>query len=306
MPKKLDNGKKKILIIIVLILMISSGIAIYLSLKHNDNVNNPNSNNPNSGSNPSQGEDKPDDVEAHNLENEAEYYGVQNALNNYYLYLQNGDSQKLWDILEENYKNENNITVNNVLNYLDRDVANFMAKKIYYKRMNGIYFYFVNGYSYNYTLDGVDNYQEAVNMLVIVKNNHYVIRPLLNNIELKSLADNYQSNNINVSDKYLFERKSIDVNNKLESYIAEFLNLLNLDINRAYSMLNEDMKIKYPSVADLRKDKDNILENISSNIFSLATNDKVGYIEYKIRDKRENNITINEYEIMNFKISFEY
>ena len=99
-------------------------------------------------------------------------------------------------------------------------------------------------------------------------------------------------------------KANISEKNKLVLYINEFLNLLFLDSEKAFSMLDDNTKSKYLGYEDFYNQIDYIYEILSTNIFSYTTDDTYNYKVYKIQDNNQRNISISEYRTMNYKIGF--
>lgn len=295
----MKNNQKKLIIIIIVILIITSLFAVYLSLTINN-------------SEPIIEEPLPsvDDDTASILKTENMYFAIQNVINNYYMYISNRDNKNVYAVLDDKYKNDNNLTMNNIANILNNNYqgVTYEAKEIYSKKLNNHRYYFVNGYLFNQSISGdIYGYEKSVAILVIVNSsNHYVIRPLgiINN--LKNYADNFTENSVEVNNNKSIQFTEIREDYKLQGYISEFINLLSIDTERAYNMLDNDTKNKYGNVNNLNNNIVNIINNVSSSVFSYSKKEMDDYIEYKIKDKNYHDITIIEYKVMDFKIGFEY
>lgn len=81
--------------------------------------------------------------------NYSNFYTVTSCLSRIITYITEKDNDSLILVLSENYKNENNITKENVLSYFDiiETDSSFISKKMYYEDLNkNITKYYVYGY----------------------------------------------------------------------------------------------------------------------------------------------------------------
>ncbi len=298
----MDSKKKKILIIAVVILILILFI-FYLINNRNSNitVNNPNSN-PNYVPNINEQDNKLVELTDSNI-----FFAIQNVINNYYSLLAEKNNQALYKILDNSFKSENNIDEFNASNviYSNYESVSYTAKEIYYKNINYLTYYFVNGYLFNQSMMG-DNllYDDNLNFLVIVSNKSYVIRPLKNVSNILTFATDYKGENISIQSGYNLQELEVKDNKKLEFYLNDFINLMFLDSNRAYQMLDEKMFIKYPNLSSFENDIENIYELINSQIFGINLKEENNLKIYTINDEKNHTITITEEKIMKYKINF--
>ena len=298
----MDSKKKKILIIAVVILILILFI-FYLINNRNSNitVNNPNSN-PNYVPNNNEQDYKLVDLTDSNI-----FFAIQNVINNYYSLLAEKNNQALYKILDNSFKSENNIDEFNASNviYSNYESVSYTAKEIYYKNINYLTYYFVNGYLFSQSMMG-DNllYDDNLNFLVIVSNNSYVIRPLKNVSNILTFATDYKGENISIQSGYNLQELEVKDNKKLEFYLNDFINLMFLDSNRAYQMLDEKMLIKYPNLSSFENDIENIYELINSQIFGINLKEENNLKIYTINDEKNHTIIITEEKIMKYKINF--
>lgn len=295
----MKNNSKKLIIIIVIILGITSIIALYFGFK-SSNDNNQNNNPGTSSSNLI-------NKEISLLTVEDEYLKIQNTINDYYTKLSIKDNAGLYKILENSYILENNITANNVTDviYSNYETVNYTAKEIYYNKNSSVTYYFVNGYVFNQTIMEDDfSYEKSVNYMIIVKNSYYVIRPLSNQIEIENYAKNYNIKDIDINSKTKLVTTSVSEKNKLITYITEFINLLILDNERAYNMLDDETKNKYYSYDYFYTQRYDIYNNFSANIFAISKTENEENIIYSIKDSNQRTIKITEFRIMDYKIGF--
>lgn len=302
----MKNNSKKLIIIIVIILVITSIIALYFGFK-SPNDNNQNNNPGGTTTNPGTSSSNLINKEISLLTVEDEYLKIQNTINDYYTKLSIKDNAGLYKILEKSYILENNITANNVTDviYSNYETVNYTAKEIYYNKNSSVTYYFVNGYVFNQTIMEDDfSYEKSVNYMIIVKNGYYVIRPLSNQIEIENYAKNYNIKDIDINSKTKLVTTSVSEKNKLITYITEFMNLLILDNERAYNMLDDKTKNKYYSYDYFYTQRYDIYNNFSANIFATSKTENEENIIYSIKDSNQRTIKITEFRIMDYKIGF--
>ena len=295
----MNNGQKKMLIIIGIFLLISSIIAIVLSFKTANNnkpsTNIPNTNNQEIG------------YEISKLKNEEMFFNIQNTINDYYINLSNKNNDKLYKILEDEYKKELGITKYNASSkiYSNYETVNYVVTDIYYNKFSYITYYFVSGYLFSSSMvEDYFDYNKNTCFLIIVKDGEYVLKPLENNINIKNYANNYDIKDVNIKSNEELVKINLSEKNKLSIYINEFLNLLYLDTRQAYDMLDEKTKNKYLNYYDFEIQIDNVYQTLSANIFAYTVVENKDNVEYKIKDKSQNTILITEYSVMDYKIGF--
>ncbi len=299
-----NKSQKKVIIILVVILLVTSLLAFLLSSNNHDKHlidDNP------LGDKDSMWDDNlPIQSEISSLTDENLYFTLQNIINDYYEIIANNDVSNLYDILEDSYKTSHNINVNNVLDNFPKIAINpiFTAYTIYYNVSGNTKYYFINGSLYNQEEDGAHTYNDNDNFLVIISNNHYVIKPLGDINNLLNYSNRYSMFNININNSHIVKLISISIENKLISYVNNFLNLLYLNPERAYAMLDSKMQEKYVNLETFKENRNNIYRSLSSNIFSYEEIESETFILYKIKDSLGNDMQIIESSPNNYQIAF--
>ena len=194
--------------------------------------------------------------------------------------------------LINNYYNEN-------MNVYNLNGPTFIANNIYYNNDKIINYYFVNGYIIDRDLDGVTNYKKDINHLVIIKNGYYTLLKLPENINIHEYASNYELENIDINE-YKLKEYYISTQNKLTFYIAVFKDLVEIDTEKAYTMLGENTLVKYANYDSFYNDRINILNNLSTYVNGYTSSENM----YEIIDKKNNKTIITESSPMHFKIDF--
>ena len=296
--------KKKVIIIIIVLLIIFTVTVLLL-------VNNSDDNNETPGNNTNTNIDNSsiEDVRINTLEDEDRFFTLQRIINNYYDIIRSNDAEILYNVLVENYIYNNNITVNNVLSILDNSYedTSYIAKDIQYIEGENITYYIINGYLLNQIIVTEElQYNSDVNFMVIIKNNTYAIYPL-QDVDINEFLERYDfKNDENINSANTYTNVFVVVENKLTTYINEFLTLMFVDSQRAYNMLSDESKDLYGSLDNFNQRLYNIYQSISPVVFSYYVNELDDYVEYDIIDNNTNRITIYEYNTMNYSINIDF
>lgn len=160
--KKKDNYV--ILIIIILILISVLGL-LYLNKSDNKDI-------------------KEEKVNYYLLNDYSRFFTINSCINKYVSNLNNKNYDNILKILDSDYKNQNNIDINNINNFIDNldGNYNFVSKKIYYNELSkDIIIYYIKGYLVSDELDVVDS-----NKL----DKYYIVKFDLNNNLFSIIPDN--------------------------------------------------------------------------------------------------------------------
>ena len=297
--------KKKVIIIIIVLLIIFT-VTVLLLVNNSDDDNNET---PGTNTNTNIDNSSIEDIRINTLEDEDRFFTLQRIINNYYDIIRSNDAERLYNVLVENYIYNNNITVNNVLSVLDNSYedTSYIAKDIQYIEGENITYYIINGYLLNQIIVTEElQYNSDVNFMVIIKNNTYAIYPL-QDVDINEFLERYDfKNDENINFANTYTNVFVVVENKLTTYINEFLTLMFVDSQRAYNMLSDESKDLYGSLDNFNQRLYNIYQSISPVVFSYYVNELDDYVEYDIIDNNTNRITIYEYNTMNYSINIDF
>lgn len=298
-----NKAQRKVLIIIAIILTIIAISAYVLSLF----IGKDSPDTPSVEPQPNE----PTDIfrdEIVRLEDESIFFGVQKVINDYYNSIFEGDTRTLLSILDPVYIEEHQILANNIYAIIGSDygITNYVAKEVYYNPDSSVTYYFVSGNLTSNSIMG-DEYQflEDVSFLIIVdeSNRNYVLRPI-NASDLSNYAENYNMVERDLESGAIFTEIEITEVNKLSNYLAIFINFLIDNPEEAYKILYEDTKINYQNYNDFANQVVDLYQKLSSKIFSYSSREDNNCIIYEVVDDKQNRITIYEYHIMDFQISY--
>ena len=149
---KLKKSDYKYLIILVCLIIVT--LILY-------NINTKNDNNDN----------KLENNKIKLVDNYSRFFTVNSNINKFIIFLQSKDTNSLLEILDDDFKTENNINENNIYNYfpkLDQESYSFTARKMYFEELsNNYYKFYVKGELNQETIDEsnfISNYYFIVKM----------------------------------------------------------------------------------------------------------------------------------------------
>lgn len=302
-----SNEKKKVLVVVGLIIVVIALLAYLLSIL--DNEENTASNNSPSTAEPSE-TNEPNEIneEIVKLEDADVFFSLQLIINNYFEYITANNADKLLELIDSEYIEDNHINASNIFSIIrsDYEKPSYVAKNIYYNPDSAVTYYFIEGYLLDIPFIGNDyNFYDAVMFLVIVdeSTNYYVLRPV-SATDIQSYANNYELVARDITSQNKFNINSLDLEARLTTYLSEFMNLLIYFPAEAYELLSDDKKDTYASSDDFETQVDLIYDELSTRIFSYSTQVEDDFTMYKIVDDNQNKIVIYEYGINDFKISY--
>ena len=298
------NNQKIMLIIIVSLLIITSILAIYFSF---------NTSTPSAPSEDPSSKEPVISKEITRLKDANTFFSLQNAMNYFYDLREQNSAKELLELLNEDYKYSHNITENNVLTniVLDNESVSFNVEEAYYNADSDITYYFLKGYIIGESFLDAATYNDNIYFLIIVDvDDNYVVMPLNNINNLEEYAKNYQIENLDINNNSQFEIVKLDDKNKISNYINKFSDLMFLDSNKAYNMLDVKTKAVYPNIDDFNNNINNIYQNIKTKFNYFEKEEYEDNINYNVqtRDNDGNTISISiiEYYPYDYKIGFNF
>ena len=243
-----------------------------------------------------------------------EFFNVNNILNTFYTLVANKNSKSILNVFDPDYIAKNDITIDNLTQYVNSkyDEITFYAKTMYRKGSNAVRYYFVNGELQNYDFaEEMLHEVENISILVIIdfNNDCFSVLPIANDGDLFTFAQNYmvspskrlKRNENNDYNEQTYNDEIISIN-----YIRYFQNMLYLNTPKAYDMLSDDSKAKYPTLEDFSDNLDSIYNNITSRIKSYGTKGENGRRTYSVIMYNDIEIIFEEKTIMNFKVTLAW
>ena len=156
----------------------------------------------------------------------------------------------------------------------------------------------------NYTVS-TTVFTPHVKFLVIVdeSTNRYILRPI-NTDNLESYIESYNVKTRELTTGNALTTRTISEEEKITTYLSEFMNFLISEPEASYELLTDSKKREYGSVTNFESQVPDIYESLSSIVFSYASSEEENRTVYSVKDNKQNSITIYEYGIMNYQISF--
>ena len=234
------------------------------------------------------------------------FFTTTNYVNNFLSYSK--DSSKLYDVIYSSYINDNNITKDNIFDYIKSYQGDVSIKvtAMKYVKVKDNYIYYVKGKLYQSTFDSVevieDNFEVVV--LVDINTSSYSIYPIddndykdiINGIK-KIKIDNNSNNVVKISSSISKEQMCV-------VYLSDYIDKLNNDINSAYDVLSNSMKEKYVSLDNFRLYINNNLNRITTDADKCSLEKVKNKRIYTVLDKNSNKYVFVETNIMNYKVDF--
>ena len=152
-----------------------------------------------------------------------------------------------------------------------------------------------------------DTYDDNIYFLVIVDmDNNYSIMPLsdINNIE--EYAKNYDIKETYIDNNTLFTETNLEEQDKIINYINNYSDLMFLDVDKAYNMLDDNTKEIYLNKNIFADNITNIYEKLFTSFYATSSKENTDNIVYKVQNHDGDTITITEYYPNDYKIGFNF
>lgn len=234
------------------------------------------------------------------------FFTTTNYVNNFLSYSK--DSSKLYDVIYSSYIDDNNITKDNIFDYIKSYQGDVSIKvtDMKYVKVKDNYIYYVKGKLYQSTFDSVevieDNFEVVV--LVDINTSSYGIYPIDDN-DYKDIINGIKKIKIdNNSNNVVKTSSSISKEQMCVVYLSDYIDKLNNDINSAYDVLSNSMKEKYVSLDNFRMYINNNLNRITTDADKCSLENVKNKRIYTVLDKNSNKYVFVETNIMNYKVDF--
>ena len=270
-------------VVIIVICTLITGLVLFLNRKSNS--------------------DKLEVVDEYNS-----FFTITNYVNNYLGYSSTYNASKLYDILYSDYIDNNNITINNIFDYLKEYSidTSIKATKIEYVNVKNNYIYYVQGKLNEITFDETNVVDDNFRIIVVVDfdNSTYAVYPLDSDDDYKKVIDSIKKINIESNSNNKTIKSDLITKEKIcVSYLSDYVNMLESDIDGAYNLLDDSTKKNY----SLEKYKDYINNNFDrittdadKCLFETVSDKRI----YTVIDKNGNRYVFREKSIMNYSVNF--
>ena len=195
--------------------------------------------------------------------------------------------------------------IQNTLNNSNELNTSYIVHELYLNSIGNTKYYFINCSKFisNVGAETID-YDKNIYYLLVANNNKYNLVELNDIDDLEYYARNYQVVDKAISSNKTLQKGHTSEQNILTIYIEYFKDMLILDTELAYNMLDEETKKDYVNYNDFYNEVINNYNKLSSKIFAYNKQEDDDINTYYIEDDNRNKIIITEYGIMDFKISY--
>lgn len=238
------------------------------------------------------------------------FFTITSCIDKYIGYNLQKDSQKLYNILSEEFINKKGITVDNILNKITiyNNESTFSAKKIYeYNNNDSISTYFVYGKVIEDTYANDNPKKQDLNIVVQLDKVNRTFYIILDEKE----ADNGIGKNTeiveiknNIVNQYITPKVADTQIGML--YLSDYKEKMLEDLNTAYTLLDEEYKEKrYNTIDKFKKyiSSIDVLNYISSVDCKVTKQDENNV--YRLKDQYGNVYIIKETAIMEYTIQLD-
>ena len=230
-------------------------------------------------------------------------FAIQDVITNFYIEMFNNKENAIL-LLDKNYVSRNRIDETNITNFINQTNADvkFIVDEGYYNKDSNMTYYFIKGY----TIDNINEQDNLYYLLKVDMENNYAIMPLKDIENLEEYAKDYNLSRLYIDNETSFVTKEISDVNKLNNYIENFKNIMYIDSNRAYNMLNDTTKSKYIDLNTFINDRDNIASRLFDKFDNIDVNEENNMIIYNIKNNNNDSIIITEEYPNDYKIDFNF
>ncbi len=237
------------------------------------------------------------------------FFAVQETINNFYVDFFNNKEDAIL-LLDKSFVSKNKIDINNINNFIKEtnENVNFQAQDIYYNPDSNMTYYFINGYTISSNIEGKE-LKYTPNLYYLLKvdmENNYSIIPLLDVENFEEYVNKYYLDRIYIDNTTNFKVEKINEVNKMVNYINNFKNLMNLDVNKAYNMLNDSTKSKYANLKEFENSRAIIAEKLFTKFASINIQRENDIINYNLTGNNPDTIIITEMYPNDYKIDFNF
>lgn len=238
--------------------------------------------------------------------NNAAYYGMNE--NNEYAKIVSDEEihQKIYNLLSKNYIEKNNITIENVANFVDNleEQLIFTPLKMNVLNKQNIDIFSVYGIAYNLKNESTG---EKYFVITLDKNNNaFSVEPInqeITDIEQINLT-NEDNITIEANENNVFQYQTANYEYVIKQYISTFKRLATSNSDILYNMINEEYRNNKFNTIDLFKKylENNKQEIQTANLQKYQVKDYDGYRQYVGIDQYNNYYIFNEKTIMDISI----
>lgn len=234
------------------------------------------------------------------------FFSTYNYVTNYINSVSLGNSNSVYNLLYSEYIVDNNITIDNVFDYVD-DISSEISLKVKdmkYVKVKDNYLYYIRGSLIKEDFDTSSIYNDNYEVILVYDYDTltYSIYPILDS-KASKIIDSIKKISIIVNNDNKIKETELVKKEKICSlYLSDYINYIYKDIDKAYELLSDDMKKVYISSDDF---KNYIIDNISkiSSTADKCSLENIGDNRvYTVIDKNNNRYIFTEESIMNYEV----
>ena len=241
-----------------------------------------------------------------------DFFTINNLINEFYKIMLESDKEAVLNLLDASYIKTHKIGSHNVNNYMASGYESiaYFSKNMYVKGRDGILYYFINGetQSYNFA-DEILTEERDINYMVIVDQNNksYSITPLVSSISIFNYSSDYKMSNKEITKNSYNKYKSYTLNDEGIAiyYLNYFKNMLFLNTEKAYEMLDESTRSTYDSYETFVNNLPTLYDSLSTNLLSYSSKGDSGTRKYSIISNNQVRVDFQEKSSMNFIVSIK-
>lgn len=235
------------------------------------------------------------------LEDHSTYYFIEKTMNSYYLYLEVGNNNAVYSLLDKEYTSAKEINSINAIEKISTQIQSDnkqIVEDIHIKE-NSLYpIYLIktkdraNPKQKKYYIFYKDNVSVTYSIEPILEEDYELY--LQGKKELKAKESKIVRNEYNV-----MQRLSLSEEEKIKEYVRHYQQNIKYDIEEAYNSLNEQYKLKkFDSIEKYKEYLDNVTNTDNIEKYRIVKYDE--YTQYICIDNNKN------YYIFNSTSAFEY
>lgn len=234
------------------------------------------------------------------------FFSTYNYVTNYINSVSLGNSNSVYNLLYSEYIVDNNITIDNVFDYVD-DISSEISLKVKdmeYVKVKDNYLYYIKGSLIKEDFDTSSIYNDNYEVILVYDYDTltYSIYPILDS-KASKIIDSIKKISIIVNNDNKIKETELVKKEKICSlYLSDYINYIYKDIDKAYELLSDDMKKVYTSSDDF---KNYIIDNITkiSSTADKCSLENIGDNRvYTVIDKNNNRYIFTEESIMNYEV----
>ena len=236
------------------------------------------------------------------VKNATSFYTVQKYINVYLDTVNNSKAQDIYNLLSNDYIENNKITIENLNNYIKKDIKKVKVQKMIYIGGNNSEKYMAN------VIDTSSQKEYYFIMNIDTANFTYSIEPIQNknfqNFEEVELKNDIE--NIPIKGNNIFEYVRYSDEDMALEYIKYYNELLKDNVEKAYSLLDQEYKNnKFPTIEKFKEyaSEKKVENDLNISEFSYTKEDN--YQKYTIKDNYGYYYLIKETAIMEFSVQLD-